>query len=77
MSGEQITMEKMIDYSYLRSMGFPKNQSRRIIRLAKKELVKQGYGFYNGRRVGLVPFSAVSKILALPYKEGENRNANN
>lgn len=69
-------MEKLVNYEYLIRLGLPPNQAKRVIRIAKKDLVKQGFGFYNGRRVGRVPFSAVSKILALSDKEGEN-NANN
>lgn len=63
-------MKKLfIDYTDLRRMGFGQNQSRRIICLAKKELVKQGYGFYNGKRVGLVPAKAVADIIGIPLKE--------
>lgn len=68
--------KEFICYKDLRQLGFGDNQARRIIRIAKKSLVKAGYGFYNGKRVGLVPYVAVCKVLALPYKEGE-RNANN
>lgn len=64
-------MEKMINYKDLLAMGFPQNQARRIIRMAKENLAKDGYGFYNGKRVGLVPMSAVNKVLALPDKEGD------
>lgn len=52
-------------------MGFPQSQARRIIRMAKENLAKDGYGFYNGKRVGLVPISAINKVLALPEKEGD------
>lgn len=70
-------MEKMINYKDLLAMGFPQNQARRIIRLAKKNLVKEGYGFYNGKRVGLVPTSAINKVLALPDEEGDQINGKN
>ncbi|MBP2057304.1 hypothetical protein J2Z60_000468 [Lactobacillus colini] len=59
----------LLDYTDLRKMGFGQSQSRRIICLAKKELVKQGYGFYNGKRVGLVPAKAIADIIGIPLKE--------
>ena len=68
--------KEFVDYNDLRKLGFGENQARRIIRITKQTLVKAGYGFYNGRRVGLVPYTAVCKILARPDKEGD-RNANN
>ncbi len=70
-------MEKMINYKDLLAMGFPQNQAQRIIRLAKENLVKEGYGFYNGRRVGLVPTSAINRVLALPNKEGDHIDGKN
>lgn len=66
-------MEKMINYKDLLAMGFPQNQARRIIRLAKENLVKEGYGFYNG----LVPTSAINRVLALPNKEGDHIDGKN
>jgi len=54
---------KFIDYKYLVDLGFPKEQARRIIRIAKTTLVSRGVEFYNGKRVGLVPTSVVSEIL--------------
>lgn len=59
----------LIGYEDLRRLGYGQNQSRRIIQLAKKELVKQGYGFYNGKRVGLVPIKAVSSIIGISFKK--------
>lgn len=64
-------MKKMIDYQDLRQLGYPQNQARRIIRQAKANLVKEGFAFYNGKRVGLVPATAVTKIIALPSLEDD------
>lgn len=78
MLGKRVLMEKMVSYKVLVDMGFPQSQARRIIRMAKEELAKNGYGFYNGRRVGLVPMSAINKILALPNEEeGDQVNGKN
>lgn len=54
---------QMICFKDLVEMGFPANQARCIIREAKALLVSRGYGFYNGKRVGLVPFSVISEII--------------
>ena len=43
------SMKKVMDYQDLRNLGYPQNQARRIIRQAKRNLVKQGYAFYNGK----------------------------
>lgn len=66
-------MKRMLNYQDLRELGYPQNQARRIIRQAKANLVKDGYPFYNGKRVGLVPAVAVAKIIALPNLEDENQ----
>ena len=61
------TMDKqMINFEDLVKMGFPTNQARNIIREAKGIHVSRGYGFYNGKRVGLVPSSVVAEIIGLP-----------
>ena len=71
-------MLNTVDFNDLRKMGFPENQARRIIRMAKKNLVSKGYGFYNGRRVGRVPISAVAEIIGIPLDRVEkgDRNGN-
>lgn len=66
-------MKRMLNYQDLRELGYPQNQARRIIRRAKANLVKEGYPFYNGKRVGLVPATAVAKIIALPSLEDEDQ----
>lgn len=65
-------MEKiMVCYNDLCELGFPPNQARRIIKEAKTRLVLDGYGFYNGKRVGLVPTSTVKEIIGLSPDEGK------
>lgn len=65
----------MVKFDDLVQLGFPPNQARSIIREAKLRLVERGYGFYNGKRVGLVPFSIVAEIIGLPSSdEGDNEN---
>lgn len=59
--------KEMVDFKDLKKLGFPDSQARRIIRQAKGELVSRGLGFYNGKRVGLVPVSVVSEILGISF----------
>lgn len=68
------TMNKqMIEFKDLVKMGFPVNQARNIIREVKAILISRGYGFYNGKRVGLVPSSVVAEIIGLPsLDEGDD-----
>jgi len=63
--------KKFIDYKDLVTLGFPKEQARRIIRIAKTTLVSRGIEFYNGKRVGLVPTSVVSEILDASLNQEE------
>ncbi|MFR0602344.1 DUF3173 family protein [Limosilactobacillus mucosae] len=63
----------MINCKFLCDLGFPENQARRIIRQAKLDLVAQGLGFYNGKRVGMVPVTAVEKIIGISLSE-DNEN---
>ena len=67
------SMKKVMDYQDLRNLGYPQNQARRIIRQAKRNLVKQGYAFYNGKRVGLVPTTAIAEIIALAELEDDKQ----
>lgn len=64
-------MKKVMNCQDLCDLGYPQNQARRIIRQAKRNLVQQGYPFYNGKRVGLVPTAAIADIIALPELEAE------
>lgn len=53
------------------ALGYKEHQARTIIQLAKKYMVDQGYSYYNGRRVGVVPASAVEHIIGVPLVEEE------
>lgn len=64
----------MVNCKFLCDLGFPENQARRIIRQAKADLVEQGLGFYNGKRVGMVPATAVEKIIGISLS-GDDGNA--
>ena len=66
-------MKKVMNYQDLRALGYPQNQARRIIHQAKRNLVKQGFPFYNGKRVGLVPTSAIAEVIALPELEDDKK----
>lgn len=70
-------MKKMlINYKDLVELGFKPNQARVIIRNAKIVMVKKGYSFYNGKRVGSVPAYAVTEITGLSFRdttEGDNK----
>lgn len=65
-------MKKFVNYNDLRKIGFGQTQARRIIRITKENLVEQGYGFYNGKRVGLVPIKAVEEIVGTHFEEDNN-----
>ena len=58
-------MKEMVSYKDLCDMEFPEGQARRIIRIAKKELVANGLAFYNGKRVGIVPGTVVQRIIGI------------
>jgi len=47
----------------LMEMGFGEYQARRVIQKSKQELVKQGFEFYAGVKVGCVPVWMVEKII--------------
>ena len=46
----------MVTKNELQELGFGPSQSSDIIRKAKCLMVKKGYGYYNNRRLGCVPF---------------------
>ena len=49
----------------LQDLGYGVSQSSDIIRKAKRYMVKQGYGYYDNRRLGRVPVKTVEKILGI------------
>lgn len=65
--------KKMMCFKDLVDLGFPVNQARSIIRQSKALLVSRGYGFYNGKRVGLVPSAIVFEIIGLVPPRGEDQ----
>lgn len=53
----------MINYDDLIGYRYGPDQARRLIRLSKLKLVKEGYALYNNKRVGLVPYHVVCTII--------------
>jgi hypothetical protein len=47
----------------LMELGFNEYQARRVIQKSKQELVKKGFDFYTGAKVGRVPTWIVEKIV--------------
>jgi len=56
----------------LMALGFGEYQARRIILKAKQTLVKRGYDFYSGCKVGRVPAWMVEEITGLDIPPKEN-----
>lgn len=56
-------MQQLINKDDLMKLGFPKYTAIRIIRQSKEIMVKQGYPFYNNKRLGRVPKETVETIL--------------
>lgn len=44
-------------------MGYKEHTAISIIRQAKQNMIQQGYSFYNNKRLGRVPITAVETIL--------------
>lgn len=61
-----------VSYHTLTQVGFSTYQAREIIRIAKNNLVKEGYGWYNNKRLGLVPVDAVIRIIGFDPRYGED-----
>lgn len=62
---------EFIDKKKLINMGFKENQAVTIIRMAKHNLAKNGYAYYNNKRLGLVPRFAVEEILGISFSQKE------
>ena len=56
---------RTVTYKDLMKLGFKENQAHDIFRRTKQYLVQKGYGYYNGRRIGVVPAWAVHEIVAI------------
>ena len=54
-----------ISKTELMKLGYKQHTSVSIIRQAKQIMVKQGYAFYNNKRLGRVPISVVEEILGI------------
>ncbi|MGT2949627.1 DUF3173 family protein [Streptococcus devriesei] len=52
--------------------GYSESQAKKIIRMAKEDLVQHGFLFYNNKRVGRVPRKSIERILGfeLSPKDG-------
>ena len=63
-------MKQTMNKEDLIKMGYNPYTAISIIRQAKLIMVKKGYAFYNNRRLGHVPISAVEEILGVSlFKE--------
>lgn len=62
---------EFIDKKKLIDLGFKENQAVTIIRMAKHNLAKNGYAYYNNKRLGLVPRFAVEEILGISFSQKE------
>lgn len=68
-------MKKTISKDDLMEIGFLPYQSREIIRQAKFYMVKQGYLYYENKRLGIVPSHAVESIIGVSFEDnGEIAN---
>lgn len=53
----------MVNSEDLKRAGFSPYTASNIIRQAKHYMVQQGYEFYEGRRVSVVPIQAVKSVI--------------
>jgi len=58
-----VMSKTMVNSEDLRRAGFPPYTASNIIRQAKHYMVQQGYEFYEGRRVSIVPIQAVKSVI--------------
>lgn len=64
-------MKQTMNKEDLINMGYNPYTAISIIRQAKQIMVKKGYAFYNNRRLGHVPISAVEEILGVSLHKEE------
>lgn len=62
-------MEKLITKKDLVAIGYSEHSAGKIIRETKQLLVKQGFSYYNNRRIGKVSAATVEKVIALALDE--------
>lgn len=65
-------VKKLINYADLVKLGYRPYQARKIIRMAKADLVKSGLGLYKSKRMGVVPVKAVERITGLSLREEDD-----
>lgn len=58
---EQVTITK----NELLELGFGPGQSADLIRKAKALMVNKGYAYYNSKRLGRVPITAIEELLGI------------
>ncbi|HFI0304148.1 TPA: DUF3173 domain-containing protein [Streptococcus suis] len=59
----------MVNKEDLKKLGFKEGTAISIICKAKLIMVQKGYTFYNNRRLGQVPATAVESILGISISE--------
>ena len=64
-----LIMKQTMNKEDLINMGYNPYTAVSIIRQAKQIMVQKGYAFYNNRRLGHVPISAVEEILGVSLHE--------
>lgn len=57
-------------------LGYKEHTAISIIRQAKQIMVKQGYAFYNNKRLGCVPKSVVENILGISIQVNNTSEGN-
>ena len=65
-----------ISKTELMKLGYKEHTSISIIRQAKQIMVKQGYAFYNNKRLWRVPKSVVENILWIPIQVNNTSEGN-
>ncbi|HGF8364619.1 DUF3173 domain-containing protein [Enterococcus hirae] len=63
--------QTMLVKTDLIKMGFGPSQSADLIRRAKALMVQKGFIYYNSKRLGRVPVSAVEEILGVKLEISE------
>lgn len=53
----------MVSWQDLERLGFPPYTAKSIIRQGKAFMVQQGYEFYRGRRVSVIPLMAIKSVI--------------
>ena len=69
-------INRTISKNELMKLGYKQHTSVSIIRQAKQIMVKQGYAFYNNKRLGRVPKSVVENILGISIQVNNTSEGN-